>query len=136
MAVVGGLGSAIQVSAAAPPHALVQAIERTNAARTEQMSLVEKVIYGGSIKATVHLKGVEEHSTIGSFVFSTTPATAGLSSASEIVTGSKAYIHYPVLAKLHATDSRVKPGSSSTPPRALASTRHLWVRSAPTSCGA
>ncbi len=110
VAVVGGLGSAIQVSAAAPPHALVQAIERTNAAQTEQMSLVEKIRYGGALKATVHLKGVEEqHGTIGSFVFSTTPATAGLSSASEIVTGSKAYIHYPVLARLHASDSRVKP---------------------------
>ena len=109
MAVVGVLGSAIPAWATAPPHALVQAIDHTNSAQTEQLSLVEKVMYGGTTQATVHLSGVEEHGTIGSFAFSSTPATAGLSSAHEIVSGSKAYIHYPVLDKLHATDSRVKP---------------------------
>jgi hypothetical protein len=109
VAVVGVLGSAIPAWATAPPHALVQAINHTNSARTEQLSLVEKVMYGGTTQATVHLSGVEEHGRIGSFAFSSTPATAGLSSAHEIVSGSKAYIHYPVLDKLHAADSRVKP---------------------------
>jgi hypothetical protein len=59
--------------------------------------------------ATVRLHGVEQpRAQSGSFVFSFTPAQRDLGQASEIVHGSRVYVHFGVLDTLHAKNPAVK----------------------------
>lgn len=109
VAVAGMLAcSTTAAGSAGPPAALVQAIAQTNGAKSLKISFVERVS-AGSNTTIVRLKGVEQPQQHGgSFVFSTSPAQAGLGQASEILHGSKVYVHYGVLDALHKKDPRVK----------------------------
>lgn len=108
LALAGTLASAASATAG-PPAAVVQAFAKTAAASSASLSLTERIRAGSRTVSTVRLHGVEQpraHS--GSFVFSSTPVQPGLGQASEIVHGSKVYVHFGVLDTLHAKNPAVK----------------------------
>lgn len=106
-AVVGAL-AASGAAAAAPPSALVRAFQHTRAATSMSLTLNEKVRLGAQT-VTVRLRGVQQpRAKQGSFVFSTTPSQPGLGQASEIVHGSRVYVHFAALDTLHARNPAVK----------------------------
>jgi hypothetical protein len=93
---------------AAPPPALLRALLRTTSAGSANLSLTERVTIG-SQTITLRLRGIEQpRAKAGSFVFSLSPAQPGLGQATEIVRGSKVYVHYGVLDTLHAKNPSVK----------------------------
>lgn len=95
-------------SADSPRAVLIGAAERTNAASSLRMTLVEHIRIGSETE-TVSLAGVEQPSSgRGSFVMDVSPAEAGLGQATEIIDGSRVYVHYPVLDTLHSANPRVR----------------------------
>jgi hypothetical protein len=95
-------------SAADPRATLLAASERTNAARSMRMSLVEHISVDGK-SDTVKLSGVQQPAArLASFVVDMTPAQPGLGEASEIVRGASVYLHYPILDTLHLRDPQVR----------------------------
>ncbi len=94
--------------AAGAPPALLQAITKSNSAKSETVTLDERVAQGSQV-TTIRLQGVEQpQAKTGSFVLDISPAQPGVGQASEILVGSKLYIHYPVLDTLHAKNPKVK----------------------------
>jgi hypothetical protein len=108
-AVVTAAGLWVAGAAAAdPPAPLVQALQRTDTARSADVSFTEHVVVG-SANVTVRLRGIEQPpAKAGSFVFSISPAQAVLGQASEIMLGSRVYVHYGLLDRLHAKNPAVK----------------------------
>jgi hypothetical protein len=105
--VVAGLlvGSA---SATAPLATVVQAVQRTSSATSANLSLTERVSFG-AVEVVVRLRGIQQpRASAGSFVFSLSPAQTGLGQGSEILEGSKVYVHYGLLDTLHAKNPAVK----------------------------
>jgi hypothetical protein len=105
--VLAGVG--VTSSAAGRPEAaLVQAFQKTSRATSTNVTLTERIRAGGQTLATVRLSGIEQQrAQAGSFVFSFTPAT-GLGQATEIVHGSRVYVHFGLLDRLHARNPRIK----------------------------
>ena len=90
------------------PPALLKAVQQTNSAKSENINLEEKITEGRQT-TVIHLRGVEQpRAKAGSFVLDFAPAQPGVGTATEIMLGSKVYIHYPVLDTLHAQNPRVK----------------------------
>jgi hypothetical protein len=108
LALAGILASAA-AAAAGPPAALVQAVQKTNAASSASLTLTVRTGLGSRTVSTLRLHGIEQPSAqAGSFVLTITPDQAGLGQASEIVHGSKVYVHYALLDTLHAKNPSVK----------------------------
>lgn len=111
--VAAGISAAALVcvgaSVAADPRAvLIGAGERTNAARSFRVSLVEHVTVAGRGE-TISLSGVQQPaSKDGSFALAVSPAQAGLGTANEILRGANVYVHYPILDTLHAKDPSIR----------------------------
>ena len=94
--------------AASAPPALLQALQKTNSARSETISFDERIGQGGQV-TMLRLQGVEQpQARAGSFVLDISPAQPGVGQATEILVGSKLYIHYPILDTLHAKNPKVK----------------------------
>ena len=94
--------------AAGAPPALLQAVQKTNSAKSANITLDERVGQGGQV-TMIRLQGVEQPQTkSGSFVLDISPAQPGVGEATEILVGSKLYIHYPILDTLHAKNPKVK----------------------------
>jgi hypothetical protein len=109
LALVGILAISSAAAAGGPPASLVQAFRKTESASSAKLALVEQIQVGSQTAATVHLTGVAQpRAHAGSFVFSVTPTTAALGKASEIQHGSKVYVHYAALDRLHKKNKRVK----------------------------
>lgn len=107
-ATVGVLVCCSAGSAATPRAALLAASERTNTARSMQMSLNEQITVDGKSE-TVKLSGVQQPAAHrASFVVDMTPAQPGLGQANEIERGASIYLHYPILDTLHAKDPAVR----------------------------
>ena len=107
MACAAAIFSAGSGAAGAPP-ALLQAVQKTNSAKSANITLDERVGQGGQV-TMIRLQGVEQPQTkSGSFVLDISPAQPGVGEATEILVGSKLYIHYPILDTLHAKNPKVK----------------------------
>jgi hypothetical protein len=105
--VLAGVG-VTSSAAGGPAAALRQAFQKTSRATSANLTLTERIRAGGQTFATVHLSGIEQpRAQAGSFVFSFTPA-GGLGKATEIVHGSRVYVHFGVLDRLHAGNPRIK----------------------------
>ena len=95
-------------AAGAPPE-LLRAIQKTNSAKSATISLDERIGQGGSQISIIRLHGVEQpQDKTGSFVLDISPAQPSVGEATEILVGSKLYIHYPALDTLHAKNAKVK----------------------------
>ena len=94
--------------AAGAPPALLQAIAKTNSAQSAVIDFEERVSQGSQV-TTLRLQGAEQpQAKTGSFVLVISPAQQGFAPVTEILVGSKLYIHYPVLDTLHAKNPKVK----------------------------
>ncbi|MGZ4360174.1 MAG: hypothetical protein ACXVZW_10385 [Gaiellaceae bacterium] len=94
-------------AAGAPPE-LLKAVQKTNSAQSASITLTERIGQGSQV-VLLRLHGVEQpRAKSGSFVLDISPAQPGLGEATEILIGSKLYIHYPILDTLHAKNPKVK----------------------------
>ena len=106
--VLAGVG-VTSSGAGGPAAALQQAFQKTSGAASENLSLTEHIRAAGRTLSTIRLSGIEQPKAgAGSFVFSSTPSQAGPGRASEIIHGSKVYVHFDVLDQLRAKNPRVK----------------------------
>ncbi len=104
----GALTCVSVATAAGPPSALLQAVARTDAARSATLSLGE-VVKDGAQTATVDLSGVEDLATgSGSYNLALTPSESGFGEAKEIVTGGSVYVQYAALPALHAKTAAIR----------------------------
>ena len=105
---VCALGAA-GLAAAPDPHAvLVAAVKQTNAARSVNLVLTEHITVGKT-RASIRMSGVEAPKAgTGSFTLVTTPAQQGLGQMTEVLVGSRVYIHYGLLDTLHLQNPAIK----------------------------
>jgi hypothetical protein len=88
---------------------LARAVDRSNAARSADITLVEHVKLGGRTLTTVRIDGLQEpRARSGSFHYAVSPAQPGLGEATMIVRGANVYVHYPILDTLQARTPGLK----------------------------
>jgi hypothetical protein len=107
--VVGGTLVCSRAAASGPADALIQAVQRSNEARSSNVVLTERVKLGARILTTLRMSGIQEpRAKEGLFLYHVSPAKAGLGDATIVLVGSAVYLHYPLFDTLRTTNPAVK----------------------------
>lgn len=107
-AIAVAVSSAGAAAAGGPVATLEQAVQRSNAASSADVTLVEHVNVGSKTGFSLRVSGFEAPHELGSFHSSSSPAQAGFGDATIVVSGTKVYVHYPIFDTLRTTNTGVK----------------------------